>query len=153
MKKTLICHDSRTSKKYDLSENELLVLLDYIRRNKADVIVMLDACHAMEFEAHAGQSIRSFDGIKQARKLEHYLYDATIKANKFYYYKEILKYKKVKNFPAPTYAGFYACNTKEYAEENNKGGWFTQGLIDGLKSNKTPQTYFQTYNAIFERND
>lgn len=148
IEKTLICHDSRTSKKYDLAENELLVLLDYIGRNKADIIVMIDACHSMEFESHSGQSIRSFDGIEQARKVEHYLYDATVSANKFYYYKEILKHKKIKNIPKPTYVGFYACNTTEYAEENDKGGWFTQGLIDGLKSNKTPQTYFQAYNAI-----
>ncbi|MBL4648793.1 MAG: caspase family protein [Aureispira sp.] len=151
IEKTLICHDSRTTKKYDLSENELLVLLNYIGRNKSDVIVMIDACHSMEFESHAGQITRSFDGIKQPRKVEHYLYDATVKSNKFYYFKEILKHKKVKNFPAPTYVGFYACNTSEYAEENEKGGWFTQGLIDGLKSNKTPQTYFQTYNAILSQ--
>jgi len=151
IEKTLICHDSRTTKKYDLSENELLVLLNYIGRNKSDVIVMIDACHSMEFESHAGQITRSFDGIKQPRKVEHYLYDATVKSNKFYYFKEILKHKKVKNFPAPTYVGFYACNASEYAEENEKGGWFTQGLIDGLKSNKTPQTYFQTYNAILSQ--
>lgn len=148
IEKTLICHDSRTATKYDLSENELLVLLSYIGRNRADVIVLLDACHSMEFESHTGQTTRSFGGTKKPRKIEHYLYDATIKSNKFYFYKEILKYKKVKNFPKPTYAGFYACNTTEYAEENENGGWFTQGLIAGFKSNKTPQTYFQTYNAI-----
>jgi hypothetical protein len=151
IEKTLICHDSRTTKKYDLSENELLVLFNYIGRNKSDLIVMIDACHSMKFESHAGQTTRSFDGIKQPRKVEHYLYDATIKSNKFYYYKEILKHKKVKNFPAPTYVGFYACNTSEYAEENEKGGWFTQGLIDGLNSNKMAQTYFQTYNAILSQ--
>jgi len=151
IEKTLLCHDSRTAKIYDLSENELLVLLNYIGRNKADVLVLLDACHSMEFESHAGQITRSFDGIKAARKVEHYLYDATIKANKFYYFKELLKHKKVKNFPKPSYLGLYACQLGKYATGDENGGWFTQGLIDGLKCNTTPQTYFQTYNAILSQ--
>jgi hypothetical protein len=146
--KTLVCHDSRTSKVHDLSEMELLVLFDYVGRNKADVMVIIDACHAMKFESQRGQTIRSFEGLDQARKVEHYLYDTTVAANKFHYYKQLLKYKGIKNIPAPTYVGFYACDRTEYAEENEHGGWFTQGFLQGLKSNKTPQTYFQTYHAI-----
>ncbi|MGH1339499.1 MAG: caspase family protein [Aureispira sp.] len=146
--KTLVCYDSRTSKKHDLSENELLVLFNYVGRNKATLLVVIDAAHATKFESAPYQTTRLFEGIAQPRKLEHYLYDTTVKQNKFYYYKEFLKYKELQNKPAPSYVCFSACDRLEYATENENGGWFTQGLIQALSNSQTPQTYFQVYNAL-----
>jgi hypothetical protein len=148
MEKTLVLHDSRTPKKQDLSEMELLVLLNYIGRNNSDIIVFIDACHRAGFESHTNQTIRLFEGINQPRKVEHYLYDTTVNSNKFYYFKQFLKYKKIKDFPSPKYVAFSACNETEYAEENENGGWFTQAVISSLTNKKDLQTYVQVYDGI-----
>lgn len=148
---TLVCHDSRTDKKYDLAELELLVLLNYVARNGAEITIFIDACHVRAMESRIGQTARFFEGVHDRRKLEHYLYDTTISENKFYYFKEFLKHKKIRSLPKPSYLSFYACDPSEQAQENEKGGWFTQSLLDSLKDNKKAKTYAQVYEAIRAR--
>ncbi len=148
VEQTLVCHDSRTAKKYDLSDKELLVLLQYIGRNNAETIVVLDTSHAVTFASHPNQVTRLFEGIETPRKVEHYLYDTTVAANKFYYYKQLLQHKKITALPNPSYVSFHACEATEYAKENKHGGWFTQALLMVLNNHQKNQTYEQVYEAV-----
>lgn len=144
---TLVCHDSRMPKKYDLSERELLVLYNYITRHQATLIVVLDACHTVKFERHPHHPTRLLVGTEKAKKIEHYLYDATVEQNKFYYYKELLTNKEVKVLSSVAYVCYAACSDAQYAYENEEGGWFTRAFLKAMR-NIDALSYFQFYHVL-----
>lgn len=148
LEKTLVCHDSRMPKVYDLSEKEWLVLVNYITRNQATMVMLLDTCHNTSFESYPGQATRLVEGLNKHRKLEHYLYDVTVPTNKFYYYKKQLQHHSIKALPAPSYVCYQACEQTEYATENQQGGHFTQALLASLTNSSTPLTYAQVHHTL-----
>lgn len=147
---TLVCHDSRTKGKYDLSDKELAVLLNYVAKNNPEIVVFIDACHAGSMtRTAAGGRVRLLEGSSKARPLQHYLYDTTVDENKFYYYKQQLTKKAVTHIPASKHLLMTACSESELARETDDGGWFSQALVQTLKQSTTPLTYFQVYSNLY----
>jgi hypothetical protein len=109
--------------------------------------VVLDTCHTVKFDRHPHHPTRLLIGREQAKKIEHYLYDATVEQNKFYYYKELLTHKEIKTLSSASYVCYAACTDAQYAYESEEGGWFTKAFLKAMRNIDT-LSYFQFYHVL-----
>ena len=145
----LICYDSRTNNQFDLADKELAVLLNYVARNNAEVVMLVDSCHSGSISRFADDKVRMTGSANKQRELKDYLYDATVATNQCYY--QQLAENNGGDLPAipmSRHITFSACSEQELARETRKGGWFTQSLLEVLR-NSTGLSYFQVYSQIF----
>lgn len=145
----LVCHDSRVNNQFDLADKEMAILLNYIARNNAEVIMLVDSCHSGSVTRFADATTRLARGSNQVRTLSDYLYDSTIAAHKNYYTDLAAQNGgEIGEIPVSRHLLMSACSERELARETKDGGWFTQSLLEVLKGDQS-LSYFQVYSEVF----
>jgi len=145
----LVCHDSRVNNQFDLADKEMAVLLNYIARNNAEVVLLIDSCHSGSVTRFADATTRLAGGSTQVRALSDYLYDSSLEAHKTYYTDLAAQNGgEITEIPMSRHLLMSACSERELARETKDGGWFTQSLLSVLKENES-LSYFQVYSQVF----
>lgn len=144
-----VCHDSRTNGKFDLSDKELAVLLNYVAQNDAEVVMLVDSCHSGSITRAAATKSRMTEGFDQKRGIDTYLVESTVPENQLYYKKKLEEEGDVMSIPLSRHLLMSSCSENELAREDGDGGWFTQSLLKVLREAKEPLSYFQTYKSLF----
>ncbi|MBL4649333.1 MAG: caspase family protein, partial [Aureispira sp.] len=145
----LVCHDSRVDNQFDLADKEMAVLLNYIARNNAEVVLLIDSCHSGSVTRFADATTRLTGGSNQVRALSDYLYDSTLEVHKSYYTDLAAQNGgEIAEIPMSRHLLMSACSERELARETKEGGWFTQSLLEVLKANES-LSYFQVYSQVF----
>lgn len=145
----LVCHDSRVNNQFDLADKEMAVLLNYIARNNAEVVLLVDSCHSGSVTRFADATTRLAGGSNQVRALSDYLYDSTLEVHKTYYTDLAAQNGgEISEIPMSRHLLMSACSERELARETKDGGWFTQSLLSVLKEDPS-LSYFQVYSQVF----
>ncbi|CAA6817214.1 MAG: Unknown protein [uncultured Aureispira sp.] len=145
----LVCHDSRVNNQFDLADKEIAVLLNYVARNNAEVVLLIDSCHSGSVTRYADAATRMTGSGNQVRTLSDYLYDSTLEEHKTYYTTLAAQNGgEIAEIPMSRHLLMSACSERELARETKDGGWFTQSLLSVLKENES-LSYFQVYSQVF----
>jgi len=145
----LVCHDSRVDNQFDLADKEMAVLLNYVARNNAEVVLLIDSCHSGSVTRYADASTRLTGESDQVRALSDYLYDSTLDEHRNYYTELAAQNGgEISEIPMSRHLLLSACSERELARETKDGGWFTQSLLATLKENES-LSYFQVYSQVF----
>lgn len=145
----LVCHDSRVDNQFDLADKEMAVLLNYVARNNAEVVLLIDSCHSGSVTRFADASTRLTGESDQVRALSDYLYDSTLDEHRNYYTQLAAQNGgEISEIPMSRHLLMSACSERELARETKDGGWFTQSLLATLKENES-LSYFQVYSQVF----
>ncbi|MGH1338685.1 MAG: caspase family protein [Aureispira sp.] len=145
----LVCYDSRVEGQFDLADKEMAVLLNYVARNNAEVVLLIDSCHSGSITRFADSTTRLAGGSNQIRTLTDYLYDSTLEEHQNYY--QQLSQENggsIPELPMSRHLSMSACSERELARETKEGGWFTQSLLKVLQENPS-LSYFQVYSQVF----
>jgi hypothetical protein len=145
----LVCHDSRVDNQFDLVDKEMAVLLNYVARNNAEVVLLVDSCHSGSVTRFSDATARMTGSGNQVRALSDYLYDSTLEEHRTYYTELAAQNGgEIAAIPMSRHLLMSACSEKELARETKDGGWFTQSLLSVLKENQS-LSYFQVYSQVF----
>lgn len=145
----LVCYDSRVNGQFDLVDKEMAVLLNYVARNGAEVVLLIDSCHSGSLTRFSEATTRLAEGSQLTRGLEDYLYDASLPAHQHYYQQLYQEHGgQIPELPLSRHLVMSACNERELARETKEGGWFTQSLLQVLRENEN-LSYFQVYSQVF----
>lgn len=145
----LVCHDSRVDNQFDLADKEIAVLLNYVARNNAEVVLLIDSCHSGSVTRDSDTRTRMTGSGNQVRALSDYLYDSTLTEHQTYYTDLAAQNGgEISEIPMSRHLLMSACSEKELARETKDGGWFTQSLLSVLKENES-LSYFQVYTQVF----
>ena len=114
----LVCHDSRVDNQFDLADKEMAVLLNYVARNNAEVVLLVDSCHSGSVTRETETKTRMTGSGNQVRALSDYLYDSTLEEHRSYY-TELAEGNggEVTEIPMSRHLLMSACSEKELARE------------------------------------
>ncbi len=144
----LVAHDSRVAGQFDLADKEMAVLLHYVARNNAEVVLLVDSCHSGSVTRFSEATTRLTGGSKQTRALSDYLYDSTLPEHKNYYAQAYVQNgNSLPEIPLSRHILLSACSERELARETKDGGWFTQSVLQVLRE-QPRLSYFQVYSQV-----
>ncbi|MEM6754264.1 MAG: caspase family protein, partial [Cyanobacteria bacterium P01_C01_bin.38] len=143
---TLVCHDSRISRKLpDLADKELSYLIEKVAQKNPHILIILDSCHSGTATRDPEVLERQTNSSGTARDLKDFIFD-----------QEWINYRLSKDYQRPKHIAIAACRdfqtAKEYKTANGqRRGAFSYYLAETLARTNGSLSYanlVQDINAL-----
>lgn len=155
LNETLVCHDSRTEKGWDLADKELAKLIAEVAENEPHITIILDCCHSGFGTRDPMQETkeRRFPADKRKRPLDSFIFKLEDLDKLSDTSRDPEKHPSGWKIPKGRHVLLAACRDHEKAKEygSKQRGYFSYYLMDTLSKTNGKLTYrdlFARTNAI-----